>query len=237
MLEFNFKNWVWNHLPPFFTRLGEGSLFFKLLNALCSAFVIVVQKLQTLQNQAILGEATGTSLDMYGVELKLEREDGENDADYRTKLIVLSTIYEGGISIANLKALTFAFFPSIDPKTLPEVYSAYQHQDENNKYIRYIDPQEESKTLALGLFDRDITKVFRRLAYYILLPDLNSFSVNRERYINSVLQVNYGANIPVILEKKTAATAITLGSSVLGTITSYITSASEPNIIFVERWY
>ena len=58
-----------------------------------------------------------------------------------------------------------------------------------------------------------------------------------QRYINVILQINYGANIPIILEKKDQGSGVILGRSTLGTIKSYITSIIEPDIIFVERWY
>ena len=225
MYKFNFKLWIWNHMPEFFKKLNENSLFFRMLKALCSSFTIVLQKSQALQAQTSIAKATANSLDLYGEELKLKREVGENDEDYRSKLLVLNTIYSGNISISNLKALTFSFLG-----ITPEVYSSYTNQ--RQEYIN-----TASKPLALGLLLTNITDTFKRLTYYILLPDLDGATVNRQRYINVILQINYGANIPIIVEKKDQGSGVILGQSTLGTIKSYITSIIEPDIIFVERWY
>ena len=225
MYKFNFKLWVWNHMPEFFKKLNENSLFFRMLKALCSSFTIVLRKTQALQAQISLAKATANSLGLYGEELKLKREVGENDEDYRSKLLVLNTIYSGNISISNLKALTFSFLG-----ITPEVYSSYRNQ--RQEYIN-----TASKPLALGLLLTKITDTFKRLTYYILLPDLEGATVNRQRYINVILQINYGANIPIIVEKKDQGSGVILGRSTLGTIKSYITSIIEPDIIFVERWY
>ena len=224
MFDFNFKSWVWNHLPSFFKRLGETSLFFGFLAAMCSSFRVVLKKVKFIQDQTNLRTATGSSLEIYGSELKLKREAGETDEAYRSKLLVLSSIYEGDISQVNLKALTFSFL-----KVTPEIYDGYKSQKE--KYV-----QTKGKLLALGLFDKRVTEIFKRLVYYILLPDLQGADINRQRYVNAVLQINYGANIPIILEKREKASGIVLGSSALGTIKSYMTSVLEPDIIFVERW-
>ena len=172
MYKFNFKLWIWNHMPEFFKKLSENSLFFRMLKALCSSFTIVLQKSQTLQAQTSIAKATANSLDLYGEELKLKREVGENDEDYRSKLLVLNTIYSGNISISNLKALTFSFLG-----ITPEVYSSYTNQ--RQEYIN-----TASKPLALGLLLSKITDTFKRLTYYILLPDLDGATVNRQRYIN-----------------------------------------------------
>ena len=223
---FRFQKWVWQHLPPWFTRLGESSLMFSLLKALCSPFEgVVSNKIRELQKQVSLNSATGGSLDEYGKELGLEREEIESDESYRNKLIILDLIFRTGISIANIKALTFAFLGAA-----PEVYSAWDAQQ--NEYVN-----TQNGLLVLGLEPESIDDEFKRFVYYIVLPDLGSTTVNRRRYLSAVVSVNYGANEPFVVEKKDRATGIILSESTIGTIKSYITSILYPNPILVEKWF
>ncbi len=83
----DFDKDIWQNQRVKIRRLGAASVFYRLLKALTAPLIARGDDLQSLLDETTIVECPADRLWVWGERLKVYREDGESDAQYRLRLL------------------------------------------------------------------------------------------------------------------------------------------------------
>ncbi|MDI7156207.1 hypothetical protein QMM53_06555 [Leptospira santarosai] len=204
--RFDFDATVWKNQRRLIRTLGDSSYWYRVLKSLLTILNDRASRLSWLYRQMWLETSDGFGLVLWGVRYKIEKNPGESDDSYRTRLL-LAKLFKLSVPTVATKRQVIQYVTGL---------STYEIS-----YVKLYTSEEGQSGFHMGSeVDREMLPRKYILTRYRFRFSGLSDSFDRNGLSKAVDAVNVGGNVPELWEYRGEFYPFVMGETLTGTFQS-----------------
>ncbi|RHX94995.1 hypothetical protein DLM76_06585 [Leptospira yasudae] len=200
--NFDFDSYVWKNQRNLIRKLGNSSLFYRILKSILSVLNERAVRLNWLYRQMWLETSDGFGLILWGARYKIQKLPGETDESYRNRLL-LAKLFKMSIASVSSKRQVVQFSTGLNPEAI--------------RYSKIYEAEETKDCFVMGGApdQRMMSRKYMLFRYRFLFPKLAD-SFNRNSLVQSMENVNIGGNVCEFWEDQGPFEPFVMGGTLTG---------------------